>query len=223
MATSTTRKATQLTKIRDDLWQTRTDTPAPGLTTHAYLWRGPAGNVLFYSPATDADFDAIDALDGVAAQYLSHLDEAGPHLARIAERFGRRLHSPAAEVDAIARHAAVDVSVEAVRHVDDNGVEVLPTPGHSPGSTSYLVTGVGGEKYLFTGDTIFPTGEGTWATFVVPGRGDAAALRRSVDLLRSVQPDIVIASAFAGKAAFESVDRRRWTEIIDQALASLPA
>lgn len=76
MTTSTT----QLTRIRDDLWQTRTDTPFPGLTTHAYLWRGPRGNVLFYSPATEADFDALDALGGVSAQYLSHLDEAGPNL-----------------------------------------------------------------------------------------------------------------------------------------------
>jgi len=40
-----------LTKIDDDLYQTRMDSPFPGLTTHAYLWRRPAGNVLFYSPA----------------------------------------------------------------------------------------------------------------------------------------------------------------------------
>lgn len=223
MATSTTRNATRLTRIRDDLWQTRLDTPFPGLTTHAYLWHGPNGNLLFYSPATDADFDAIDALGGVHAQYLSHLDEAGPNLARIGERFGRRLHAPAAEVDDIATHAPVDVPVQAVRSTDDNGVEVLPTPGHSPGSTSYLVTGVDGQKYLFTGDTIFPTGDGTWSTFLVPGRGDAAELRASVTLLGDVTPDLVIASAFAGDVAFESVDNQRWSEILTAALASVPS
>jgi glyoxylase-like metal-dependent hydrolase (beta-lactamase superfamily II) len=109
------------------------------------------------------------------------------------------------------------------RHVDLNDVEVIPTPGHSPGSTCYLVTGVDGEKYLFTGDTIFPTGEGRWSTFVVPGRGDAAAMRDSVKLLGSVQPDIVISSAFGGDTAVEFVDDRRWSECIDQALASVPA
>ncbi|MEO3759306.1 MBL fold metallo-hydrolase [Mycobacterium sp. B14F4] len=223
MATSTSREASQLTRIREDLWQTRLDTPFPGLTTHAYLWRGPKGNVLFYSPATDADFAAIDALGGVHAQYLSHLDEAGPNLARIADRFGRRLHAPAAEVADIAKHGSVDVPVEPVRHVDDNLVEVLPTPGHSNGSTSYLVTGVDGQKYLFTGDTMFPTGDGTWSTFLVPGRGDAAALRRSVDLLGSVEPDVVVASAFGGEVAFEEVDRGRWSEIVEEALASVPA
>jgi glyoxylase-like metal-dependent hydrolase (beta-lactamase superfamily II) len=201
---------TTLTKIRDDLYQTRMDSPFPGLTTHAYLWRRPAGNVLFYSPAGDADFDAIDGLGGVSAQYLSHLDEAGPNLVRIAERFGRPLHAPAAELEAISKHGHVDVPLDAVRHVDGNDVEVLPTPGHSPGSTCYLVTGAGGERYLFTGDTIFPAGDGTWSTFVVPGRGDAAAMQDSVKLLSTVEPDIVISSAFAGETAIETVDAARW-------------
>jgi hydroxyacylglutathione hydrolase len=104
-----------------------------------------------------------------------------------------------------------------------NDVEVLLTPGHSPGSTCYLVTGVGGEKYLFTGDTMFPNGDGRWSTFVVPGRGDAAAMRDSIKLLGSIQPDIVISSAFGGDTAVEFVDGRRWSECVDQALASVPA
>ena len=222
MATSTTRNPTQLTEIREDLFQTRLDRPFPGLTTHSYLWRGPNGNVLFYSPATEVEFDAIDALGGVRSQYLSHLDEAGPNLARIAARFGSRLHAPAAELDDISKHAAVDVPLEAVRGVDDNGVEILPTPGHSPGSTSYLVTGVGGQKYLFTGDTLYRTDRGSWAAGLLPGRGDAAVLRDSITLLAGVQPQLVISSAFGGHGGFEVVDARRWTEIVDEALAGLP-
>src|ERR1044072_7216230 len=97
--------STVMTQIRDDLWQTRTESPFPGLTTHAYLWRAPSGNVLFYSPASDADFDDIAELGRVSAQCLSHLDEAGPMLACVADRFGSRLHAPAAELDAIGRHA----------------------------------------------------------------------------------------------------------------------
>ena len=214
---------TNMTQIREDLWQTRTDSPFPGLTTHAYLWRGPSGNILFYSPASDADFDAIEALGGVRAQYLSHLDEAGPMLARVADRFGSRLHAPASELDEIGRHAHVDVPLEARRHVDENGVDVIPTPGHSDGSTCYLVTGADGEKYLFTGDTMFPTGDGSWATFLVPGRGGAAALRSSVTLLGTVQPDIVISSAFGGDTAIETVDNGRWSECVAEALASVPS
>ncbi|MGE2688941.1 MBL fold metallo-hydrolase [Mycolicibacterium pulveris] len=212
-----------LTQIRDDLFQTRMDSPFPGLTTHAYVWRRPTGNVLFYNPASDADFDAIDALGGVSAQYLSHQDEAGPNLARIAERFGRRLHAPAAELEVISAHGHVDVALGDQRHVDHNGVEVLPTPGHSPGSTCYLVTGVDGAKYLFTGDTMFPTKEGTWSTFLVPGRGDAGQLRDSVRLLGTLEPDLVISSAFGGDFAYEAVDATRWAECVAQALASVPS
>ncbi|MGV0850345.1 MBL fold metallo-hydrolase [Mycolicibacterium phlei] len=211
-----------LTRIREDLWQTRLDSPLPGLTTHAYLWQGPNGNVLFYSPATEADFDAIEALGGVRAQYLSHLDEAGPNLARIAARFGSTLHASRYELAEVSRHAVVGVLLDYERHVDGNGVEILPTPGHSDGSTSYLVTSASGERYLFTGDTMFRTKEGTWATFLPPGRGSAAELRNSVAFLGTVSPDLVISSAFAGEP-FEAVDERRWAECVRQALATVPA
>jgi hydroxyacylglutathione hydrolase len=214
---------TTMTQIRNDLFQTRTESPFPGLTTHAYLWRGPRANVLFYSPVSDADFDAIDALGGVSAQCVSHLDEAGPMLARVADRFGSRLHAPAAELDAICRHARVDVPVDARRHVDSNGVDTIPTPGHSDGSTCYLVHGVEGENYLFTGDTIFPVGDGTWSTYLVPGRGGATELRSSLELLGAIAPDIVISSAFGGETAIEAVDKRRWSQCIDQALGSVPS
>jgi glyoxylase-like metal-dependent hydrolase (beta-lactamase superfamily II) len=212
-----------LTQLRSDLFETRTDSPIPGLTTHAYLWRGPAGNILFYSPATDSDFEAIAELGGVTAQYLSHLDEAGPNLRRIADRFGSRLHASAHEVDAVSKHGRVDVAFDAVRHVDEHAVEVIPTPGHSRGSTCYLVSGADGAKYLFTGDTMFPTADGSWATFVVPGRGDPAAIRDSLKVLATVQPDLVISSAFGGPTAVEViVDPRRWAQCIDQALESVP-
>lgn len=212
---------TTLTRIRPDLYETRTDTPFPGLTTHAYLWTGARrGNALFYSPATDADFAALDACGGVADQYLSHLDEASPMLQRIADRFGARLHAPAAETAEIGRHAHIDVPLSD-RHVDANGVEVIPTPGHSPGSTCYLVTGATGETYLFTGDTLFTDGDGAWSTFLPPGRGDAAALRSSLELLGMLRPDLVISSAFAGPTAVHEVDADTWTDGIARALAGV--
>ena len=108
-------------------------------------------------------------------------------------------------------------------HCDANGVDAIPTPGHSDGSTCYLVTGVDGETYLFTGDTMFPTGDGTWSTFLVPGRGGAAALRSSLELLATVRPDIVISSAFGGDTAIETLGNGRWQKCIAEALASVPS
>lgn len=137
--------------VLSDLWETRTDSPFPGLTTHAYLWT--TRHALFYSTLTDTDFDALTELGGVTDQYLSHRDEAGPMLAQIADRFGARLHAPVAELLDIGRHAHVDVPLGS-RHVDGNGVEIIPAPGHTPGSTCYLVDGAEG-TYLFTGDTLY--------------------------------------------------------------------
>ncbi|MGE2717084.1 MBL fold metallo-hydrolase [Mycolicibacterium litorale] len=212
-----------LTRLQPDLFQTRTDSPFPGLTTHAYLWTGGKnGNVLFYSTASDAEFDAIADRGGIADQYLSHLDEAGPMLGQIARRFGPRLHAPAAESAEITRHAPIDVPLSG-RAIDANGVEVIPTPGHSPGSCCFLVRGAEGLGYLFTGDTIFPTDHGTWSTFVPPGRGDPAAMRSSLGVLAALEPDVVISSAFAGPTAVQAVDADSWPRIIAEATASVPS
>lgn len=209
-------------QIRPDLWETRTDSPFPGLTTHAYLWTPPGRNVMFYSPATDADFGAIDELGGVDDHYLSHQDEAGPMLARIADRYGARLHAGAAELLTIGAHAHIDVAIGS-RHVDSNGVEAIPTPGHTPGSVSYLVPGVHGETYLFVGDTTFVDGDGHWSTYVIPGMGDPVELAASLQLLATLHPDIVISSAFTGAAAVHTFDGdRTWRDCVAEALATVP-
>lgn len=215
-------------QIRSDLWETRVDSPFPGLTTHAYLWTaGAAGtsgadNVLFYSPATEADFDELDRLGGVRHQYLSHQDEAGPTLARIKQRFDARLHAPAAELDSIGSHAHVDVPLEG-RHVDSNGIEVIPTPGHTVGSTCYLVTFDDGARGLFTGDTLFRGADGRWAAGYIPPISDATTLTRSLELLRTLSPDVVISSAFPSDTAVHVLDGRSWAACVDEALDGLRA
>jgi glyoxylase-like metal-dependent hydrolase (beta-lactamase superfamily II) len=218
-----TTKETPMRPIRADLWETRVDSPFPGLTTHAYLWTGgTTGNVLFYATQTDADFDTIDSLGGVAHQYLSHRDEAGPMLVQVRERFGARLHAPSAELPDIGRHAQVDVPLTR-RQIDSNGIEVIPTPGHSPGSTSYLVPGVNGQRYLFTGDTIFLGAEGDWAAGYLPSISEAGPLAESLRLLGTLRPDLVISSAFAGATAVHVPGAAHWADCVSRACARLAA
>lgn len=213
-------------QIRTDLWETRVDSPFPGLTTHAYLWTGgPDGspgsnNVLFYSPATDADFDELGRLGGVRHQYLSHQDEAGPNLARIHQRFETRLHAPAAELAAIGKHTPVEVPLD-TRHVDGNGIEVIPTPGHTVGSTCYLLTAGDGTRILFTGDTMFGGADGRWAAGYIPPVSDADTLAQSLGVLRDLTPDVVISSAFPSDSAVHVLDGRPWAECVDEALEGL--
>ncbi|MGV0835756.1 MBL fold metallo-hydrolase [Mycolicibacterium thermoresistibile] len=209
-------------QVLPTVWETRIDSPFPGLTTHAYLWTGGRRNALFYSVVTDADFDEIERLGGIADQYLSHQDEAGPMLARIAERFGSRLHAPDAESAEIGAHAAIDVALTE-RHVDDNGVEIIPTPGHTPGSICYLVPGPGGARYLFTGDTLFVGADNEWAAGYIASFSDAPSLAESLRLLAGLAPDVVISSAAPGEVGVHPVDRHRWPDHVGQALSKLAA
>jgi glyoxylase-like metal-dependent hydrolase (beta-lactamase superfamily II) len=206
-------------QVLSDLWQTRTDSPFPGLTTHAFLWTGR--NTLFYSTATDVDFTELDELGGVCDQYLSHRDEAGPMLAKIAGHFDSSLHAPVTELLEIGRHAHVDVPIGS-RHIDVNGIEVIPTPGHSPGSTCYLVNGAAG-GYLFTGDTLVFGDSGNWWAGYIPGIGDAEALAASLRLLRSLTPDVVVSSAFQGDSAVHRIQPGCWKDCVDEALDGLAA
>lgn len=212
-----------LERIREDLWQTQAYSPFPGLNTHAYLWTPPTGeNVLFYSPGDDTDFDALDELGGVAHQYLSHQDEAGPLLTRIADRFGARLHASEAEAAEVGQHVVPQVRF-ATRHVDELGIEVIPTPGHTPGSTCFLVPGADGTSYLFTGDTVFLSDEGVWTAGFIPGMSEAAELLTSLRLLSTLEPDLVVSSAFQGdNAAVRPGAATTWAAGAEQAIATLP-
>lgn len=210
-----------LNKIRDDLWETQGESPFPGLTTHAYLWTPPSGgNVLFYSTVTDADFDEIERRGGVAHQYLSHRDEAGPMVGEIAKRFGARLHAGRGDANRIAKVADGGIWLDR-RQVDENGVEIIPTPGHTPGSTCYLVNGVGGERYLFTGDTIYTERDGSWKAGNL-SFSDPDALASSLKLLASLRPNLVASSAApGGVGAHDLRDGADWAGDVQEALASL--
>ncbi|MGQ0479918.1 MAG: MBL fold metallo-hydrolase [Pseudonocardia sp.] len=211
-----------LTQIRDDLWETAPDSPFPGLTTHAYLWTRPSGgNVLFYSTAGDADHDEIAALGGIAHQYLSHRDEAGPALAQLAERFGCRLHASTAEAADVRRFAEPDVLFDGRRHVDAEGIEVIPTPGHTPGSTCFVVPGAGGATYLFTGDTAFVGRDGSWAAGYIPPISDADTLAASLELLSTLDPDLVVSSAFPSERGAHPLHRGEWAGHARHAIASI--
>ncbi|MCC6227337.1 MAG: MBL fold metallo-hydrolase [Microthrixaceae bacterium] len=163
-------------QVRADLWVTRPDIHSERLVTHAHLWIAPdAGNIMFHNTGTDADLDEIERLGGIAHQYLSHRDVSGPMLVAHAARFGTQLHSPELEADDVARVRTPEVTFRD-RHIDTNGVEVTPAPGHSPGSTCFQVTGADDAVYLFTGDTIFHR-DGRWRV-VLLGQSDSDAMFR---------------------------------------------
>jgi hydroxyacylglutathione hydrolase len=208
-------------QIRPDLYETDPFSPFDPVHTHAYLWTGgPKGNVLFYNTGNEDDFDAMEQLGGVAHHYPSHQDEFGPMLRAVSERFGAALHVAESEAHIAARfRQPTDTFAE--HHRASNGVEVVPTPGHTVGSTSFVVEGRGGLRYLFTGDTLFRGADGRWRAGYIPGHSDAHELANTLDRYASLAPDLVVSSAFAGDTGVHEVGGR-WGDVIAEARTSLP-
>jgi glyoxylase-like metal-dependent hydrolase (beta-lactamase superfamily II) len=207
-------------QIYQDLWQTTPEHPfGEHMSTHAYLLLREEGNVLFYNSAMVADYDVIAALGGIERQYLSHKDEVGPGLAEIRERFGPLLCCHKLEAGALERVCPVDVVLER-REIHMGDLEVIPTPGHSPGSTCFLFGSPHGKRYLFVGDTIFPVW-GEWGTYV--SRPQRRKLIESLSLLRALDVDVVLSSGSVGPRSFDEVSPVQWQGIIDSCIDELAA
>ncbi|MBV9458876.1 MAG: MBL fold metallo-hydrolase [Bradyrhizobium sp.] len=203
-------------QIFPDLWQTRAEHPFAGVTSHAYLLVRDTGNILLYSSGLRDEYQNIKELGGVAHQYLSHRDEAGPALAEIKEQFSAKLWCHRLEEPSISKFARVDNQFDKREVV--NGIEVIPTPGHTDGSVCFLVRSQHGKTYLFTGDTIYQE-NGAWETRVNGYAGGSKSdLKSSLMLLRDLGPAVVFSSASVGSVAFKEVSSQEWQSDIDNVI-----
>lgn len=212
-------------QIQPDLWETETENPAPGLWTHAYLLTRGAGNVLFYNTGNHREIEGLAALGGVAYQFLSHQDELGDSLNVIGARYGSKLGGHRQEQTVFARVRPLDIVFEG-RATHLGNIEVIPTPGHSPGSTCFLVASPTGKRYLFTGDTLYRGKGGVWNAGFIPGYTPEEAretLAESLRLLRGLRPDVVLSSGFTGTEGFEELAGTVWEQRVDGALERLLA
>lgn len=210
-------------QIQPDLWETDVESPFPGLTTHAYLLTRGEGNVLFYNTGHARELEQMAQLGGVAYQLLSHRDELGDSLNAIAERFGSQLGGHLAERDDFARYRLPDIVFDKRQRILGN-IEVIPVPGHSPGSTSFLVESPYGKRYLFTGDTLYRAKGGVWRAGFIPGHSkpsERPLLAEALRVLRSLEPDVVLSSAFGGETGYEELTKAQWNAHVDRAIDML--
>lgn len=196
-------------QIFPDLWETDVEAPFPGLTTHAYLLTREEGNVLFYNTGHAHEMEAIESLGGVSWQLLSHEDELGETIRTLHERFGTQLGGHINEQEAFARIRTPDRLFDR-REVLLGNIDVIPTPGHTPGSTCFLVSSPTGKRYLFTGDTLYRADDGAWKAGYIDGMSDRDSLTVSLALLQTLRPDVVIGSAFGGQAGYEEMQPADW-------------
>jgi glyoxylase-like metal-dependent hydrolase (beta-lactamase superfamily II) len=75
------------------------------------------------------------------------------------------------------------------RHTLDDDFEVIPIPGHTPGSTAYLWD-TGEQRLLFTADTI-TLKDGEWRTAVLES-SDPVAYAESLELIRGLDFDVIV-------------------------------
>jgi glyoxylase-like metal-dependent hydrolase (beta-lactamase superfamily II) len=182
---------------------------APSLNIRAFLLRRDAGNVLLYSTsALESDAAAIEDGGGIARHYLNHRHEAmfasdwvdAPLIVHERER------------DAVARSYHVRGTFSR-RHTLDGDLEVIPTPGHTPGATAYLWDS-GEHRFLFTGDTVF-LDDGEWVAAVLDS-SDRDAYIASLELIRDLEFDVLVPWAASDEpyAVTDPADARRRIDAI---------
>lgn len=208
-------------QIYQDLWQTKLEIPFSSVHAHAYFLESSTENVLVYNTGHAEELDEMASRGGIGLQILSHRDEAGESLNTIRQRFGSKLLCHEIEAPAIADWCVPDITIS-----DDQleiaGLQVFHTPGHTAGSISFLYESITGQRYLFSGDTLFQTHD-EWQTLVIPAAGgNAVALETSLLIYRDLKPDVVLWSASGGgKYSYAEVNDNEWKEAIDAVILKI--
>jgi glyoxylase-like metal-dependent hydrolase (beta-lactamase superfamily II) len=141
------------------------------------------GAVLIDPGADDERFAALANELGVQVRLVlnthGHFDHVGGNRA-CCERFAARLAVPAADRPLYEKNNGadrVDIWLQDGQFLDLEGisVQVLATPGHTPGSSCFLIAG-----QLFSGDTLLANGVGR----VPDGGNEEKALRALAKVIR---------------------------------------
>lgn len=151
----------------------------------SFILERAQGNVIIYhSPGIEKAQDDIKALGGATRVLINHEHESLGGKTDIDLPFW--VH----EKDAKAMSETVDIAGQFTkREMLEDDIEVIPTPGHTPGTTMYLWDN-GKHRYLFTGDFIC-VDNGEWRT-VVLSSSDREASIKSLEMIRDLDFDAIV-------------------------------
>lgn len=159
---------------------------APTSVVRAFLLERDEGNLLVYStPGLEAQVPELRARGGVARHYLGHWHEASLGLA---PSLGAELVVHRDDADRVTEAGGAASTFDR-RHAPAPDFEVIPVPGHTPGSTAYLWT-TGDHRLLFTADTIY-LHRGRWRVALLDD-SDHAQYLRSLEHLRELDFDVLV-------------------------------
>jgi len=201
-------------QLLPNIFYTNPDRPFSNeVETRAYLVNLAAGNILFYSSShIEQEFDFIHSKGGLFKQYLNHRDEASEYCDLARMRFNAPLVCHELESDAVSQRCKVSETYSARHHILPV-LEAIPTPGHCPGSTCYLLQH-DGKHILFTGDTIYPD-NGEWKVYLHGSRSSGKDMLTSLELLGSLAVDVILPGLYIGALRWEEVPPSRWHSIIN--------
>lgn len=180
---------------------------APDVHVRAFVLERDAGDLLVYAAPSSK------GLGDVQAQYLNHWHEAAygdgkaeaPVLVHEADRA------------ATEPHMKVSWTFSARTTVDDD-FELIPIGGHTPGSTAFLWDS-GGQRLLFTGDSVYLRGE-EWVAAVLDS-SDRAAYIESLGVISELEFDVLVPWAASADGPYYALTdpadtRARLDAIIDR-------
>ena len=186
-----------------------------GVVVRAFVLERPQGNVILYNaPGIATAAEQILRMGRPERLLMNHHHEA---------MYG----TPGLDVPIWIHEAdrpRVDMPVAGTfidRHMIGDDLELIPTPGHTLGTTMFLWNN-GDRRLLFPGDSLWVQ-EGEWKA-VLLGDSDRAAYLNSLAALKEVEFDILVPwGVGAGEPYGYAVTRDEATEKLDRIIARLEA
>jgi glyoxylase-like metal-dependent hydrolase (beta-lactamase superfamily II) len=182
------------------------------LDIRAFVLRRERGNLLIYSvTGLESEAAAIESLGGISRHYLNHRHES----MFASDWVTAPLFVHENERPQVARSYHVRGTFSK-RHMRDDDLEVIPTPGHTSGTTTYLWDS-GKHRMLFTGDTVFLS-DGEWVAAVLDS-SDREAYIASLELIRELDFDVLVPwASTSGRPYHALTDREDAQRRIDAIL-----
>ena len=186
-----------------------------GFYNNAYLVTCRSTNKSVIIDTPDKPLELIEAAGNTDVQAILITHNHWDHLEGfdvVTDRFDAPVGIGADDAHAVAEKSGyrnpIDVAQDNILQIGEITIRCIATPGHTPGSTSYLLPGdtPAASPHVFTGDTLFPGGPGKTVssgaldqiiesittrlhslpanTVVMPGHGDFTTIEQSAEEYR---------------------------------------
>jgi len=155
----------------------------PSLVIRAFLLQREQGNLLIYS-TNKITQDALEDKGGAVRHYMNHGHEASFYPNKIDTP--TYIHQN--DYESVKNKIEVSATFSETARLGDD-FEIIPTPGHTPGSTCYLWDN-GAHRILFTGDMLYLQYDRWFAPLL--GSSNRGPYLKSLRRIRELDFDVLL-------------------------------